>query len=38
MQLATLMPQEELRSRLAKVSELSKKMVSAVSRLPWKSA
>jgi hypothetical protein len=26
-QVATLMPQEELRSRLAKVSELSKKMV-----------
>jgi hypothetical protein len=36
--MAEIMPREEMQSRLATVTELSKKMVPAVTGLPWKSA
>jgi hypothetical protein len=36
--MAEIMPREEMLSRLAKVSELSKKMIPAVIGEPWKNA
>ena len=37
-QMLALAPEEQLRSRLAKVKELSDKMIPAVAGLPWKTA
>jgi hypothetical protein len=38
MQMLALTPEDQLRSRLAKVKELSDKIIPAVADLPWKTA
>jgi hypothetical protein len=36
--MAAIMPREEMHARLAKVKELSDKMIPSVTGLPWKNA